>query len=54
MPTMKEIYWLAGLLEGEGCFHAYRQGRKKTPNPLVQVQVAMTDKDVVERIAGIM
>jgi hypothetical protein len=37
-----EIAWLAGIIEGDGCI-----GFNRTPN----VIVAMTDKDVVERVA---
>ena len=41
-----DAIWLAGLLEGEGCF-----GRKAhTPT----IQLNMTDRDVVERAASIM
>ena len=40
-----EIAWLAGLLEGEGCFHFSRTG---------MIQVSMTDKDVIERAAVLM
>jgi len=42
-----ELYWLAGILEGEGCFSF---GTKKTPNR-VAITVCMTDRDVVERVA---
>lgn len=38
---LKDLYWLAGLLEGEGCF------TYSGSTPMVQLQ--MTDKDVVER-----
>ena len=49
MTSPSEIQWLAGLLEGEGCFHGYRG---KYANP--KVQLVMTDSDVVERAAKIM
>lgn len=41
-----ELYWLAGLLEGEGCFSI-----QKYPNraPLARIRLAMTDFDVVLR-----
>lgn len=39
--TTKDICWLAGLLEGEGCFG-------HTGN-CVTLQLAMTDRDVVEK-----
>jgi len=45
----KDKYWLAGLLEGEGCFMA---GPPSKPNlPLVVLQ--MTDKDVIEKAANL-
>lgn len=44
MIDIKEIYWLAGLLEGEGHFGNVGVGRR-----YLAVQLAMTDRDVVER-----
>lgn len=41
--TSREIAWLAGLLEGEGCFSLTKGS--------VTVQVTMTDRDIVERSA---
>src|SRR5439155_15076307 len=38
---IQEIYWLAGLMEGEGSFGAYASG--------LRIKLTMTDKDVVER-----
>ena len=47
----RELYWLAGLLEGEGCFGAYRMGN----NALVPIiQLSMTDEEPVSRAAKIM
>lgn len=46
--TVANISWLAGLLEGEGCFTS-RGGR---PTPIIQL--CMTDKDVVIRAARIL
>ena len=46
--TEGEIQWLAGLLEGEGCFGAWgpiRGGRRLR----AAVSLKMTDRDVVER-----
>jgi len=40
-------YWLAGLLEGEGCFQWSRCGEKTWP----RIALAMGDKDVVIRAA---
>jgi hypothetical protein len=52
MLTDVEVAWLAGLLEGEGCFSlAYTgpvsaaEGRR----PALRVSVKMTDRDVIER-----
>jgi hypothetical protein len=44
MVSIKNLYWLAGLMEGEGHF-----GRQ--PNQIV-ITLAMTDRDVVMRAAG--
>lgn len=45
--------WLAGLLEGEGCF--VRSGpRNSNGEQTVSVKVRMTDKDVVERAGKLM
>src|SRR5689334_14280658 len=40
--------WLAGLLEGEGCFSLNRPHGYPYPT----VSVTMTDKDVIERVAN--
>ena len=37
-----KLAWLAGILEGEGCF-------KMDPRP--RIAVAMTDEDIIERVA---
>jgi len=42
MVTVKDIAWVAGLLEGEGCFHLNR-GRAPT------IGIGMTDLDTIER-----
>lgn len=41
MTKTRDIYWLAGLLEGEGCFSS----TKGYPS----IMVKMVDRDVVER-----
>ena len=46
-----ELYWLAGLLEGEGCFGLYKGRRHKTPVPFVVVK--MTDRDIIEKVSRI-
>jgi hypothetical protein len=42
-----ELYWLAGLLEGEGSFSS---GPPSAPNS-VPISLTMTDEDVVARVA---
>lgn len=45
----KELYWFAGLLEGEGSF---MKGNPSRPHlPIISVE--MTDKDIVEKICNI-
>lgn len=44
--TQIELAWLAGLLEGEGCFNI---GSDKYP---VGIALAMTDEDIVSTVAG--
>lgn len=49
MPIpLSDIYWLAGLLEGEGCF-TYDKNTSKT-----QIQLSMMDSDTVLKAAKIM
>jgi hypothetical protein len=43
----KELYWLAGLLEGEGSFSP---GPPSAPNS-ARISLTMTDADVVARVA---
>lgn len=55
MVDNKDFYWLAGLLEGEGCFTV---GRQHHANGKVyrqpKIQLVMTDKDIVTRVASLM
>lgn len=44
-----DVAWLAGLLEGEGCFYA--GGRNKKSG---HIALSMTDEDVVNRAAFLM
>lgn len=46
MTSTAELHWLAGLLEGEGCF-----GFSGSKPGTARVVVTMTDRDVVERAA---
>ena len=52
--TVKEIAWLAGLLEGEGCFgQALSNARgQRYLSPLVALN--MTDRDIVEKARRLM
>lgn len=43
MPSVKEIAWVAGILEGEGTFSLIR-GR------LPSVSLSMSDSDIIERV----
>lgn len=47
MCTEVELAWLAGLLEGEGCFGLHTGNR-------VVVELSMVDEDVVRKAARIM
>lgn len=44
--SKSDLMWLAGLIEGDGCFHLTKSGK-----PAVAVE--MTDKDVIERVGKI-
>lgn len=46
IPNRDDIVWLAGLLEGEGCFDLH-----KGVSP--RVRLTMTDRDVVGRAASL-
>lgn len=48
--TELEIAWLAGLLEGEGCFRVRKSGGYKGS---VSISLQMTDEDVVKRVADL-
>lgn len=45
MISSKDIGWLAGLLEGEGCFYS-----RCSPT----IQVYMTDEDIIRRAGALM
>ena len=47
-----DIAWLAGILEGEGCFQLHRNSGGRSP--VARLQLKMTDLDVVQRAAQIM
>src|SRR5919108_5099564 len=47
MVGIKDLAWLAGLLEGEGCFH-HRGSHSIT------IRVSMKDEDVIRRAAALL
>lgn len=49
MIPIGNLHWLSGLLEGEGCFSGC-SNRPSHPS----IQLAMTDRDVVEKAATIL
>lgn len=52
MSRATDISWLAGLLEGEGCFRLTPSNGSSTDRLHVRVALKMTDKDVVERASS--
>lgn len=52
MPTTREIAWLAGLLEGEGCFQMFKSSSPKKGTPIIALN--MTDQDIVQRAAALL
>lgn len=46
MISTPELWWLAGILEGEGCFGPAKH--------TVRIQLAMCDRDVVEKVARLL
>ncbi|KKK94077.1 hypothetical protein LCGC14_2686470 [marine sediment metagenome] len=47
----KDIIWLGGLLEGEGCFSLMKSNGRNGRCP--SISVGMTDEDVIDRISDI-
>lgn len=57
MSDIKDIYWVAGLIEGEGCFYLRKrtvEGKRTQYRhkryPLITV--GMTDRDVIDKLAS--
>lgn len=48
------VAWLAGLLEGEGCFTLIHNGYRQTGLAYPRIQLNMTDRDVVRRAADLL
>ena len=56
MVKTKDIYWLAGLFEGEGSFslhHPKKEKERGYPGTPV-IQLKMTDYDIIQKVAKIM
>ena len=45
----KDLYWLAGLLEGEGSFSKGPPSQPNTPS----ISCQMTDEDIIKRLASL-
>ena len=52
MTTLKDIYWLAGYLEGEGSFMIQGCSGSR-PGKMYRIMVVSTDRDIIVRAAGI-
>ena len=50
MNSVRDIAWLAGILEGEGSFHSYMHQKRWLT---ARISINMTDRDVIARIAKI-
>lgn len=51
-PTPEEIAWLAGLLDGEGCFDFHMNSKSGRKFPRIRIQ--MKDLDVIKRVKDVM
>lgn len=51
-PLVKELYWLAGLLEGEGCFTFGNLSQSGSGFRHPALVLDMTDKDTMEKAAA--
>lgn len=48
------MMWLAGLVEGEGCFTMIKRARADGVTQYVRFIIVMTDKDVMERVSRLL
>lgn len=48
-----DIAWMAGILEGEACFMVSDRHVKDKTYKRIYIQLVMSDRDVVERVAGL-
>lgn len=51
--TELEGAWLAGIIEGEGCLSLHQSKRKYHNSPCPCVSITMCDKDVLDRVVGL-
>jgi hypothetical protein len=47
------LAWLAGLLEGEGCFSSHCYYNRSSRYVVPSIQLAMTDRDIVKRAGAL-
>jgi len=47
--AITDLYWIAGLLEGEGCFHTSGSGK-----PVPAISICTTDLDVITKLKRLM
>jgi hypothetical protein len=50
----EELHWLAGILEGEGCFTISRKAYKDSVYKYPTIKLNMTDEDVVKKAAKLL
>lgn len=51
--TTEELYWIAGLLEGEGSFYVAKPNLTQHCSAAL-ISIVMTDLDIIERAASIL
>jgi len=51
MLKITDLHWLAGLVEGEGCYRQAKDRRNGKTVGSLQLAIGMTDRDVIERAA---
>jgi hypothetical protein len=54
MVDVKDIYWLAGMLEGEASFYTYRKFNKNSITSYPELTFQSNDYDIVLRVALIL
>jgi len=54
MPTLNDVAWAAGFIDGDGCINIYQKHenrRKRKPKyPLPMVQVGVTERELLEKL----